>query len=232
MTRAPTVSLPALLAAALLLTSCAGTERKADASALASAPTERAETQTDETGQDALGETCEPACEDARADKLFVDSVKLLMKANDKNVDLLQEALDKLKEIRDCLPCSEIAAALSAPRGFDDISIEELERKIRIKRKEIPRSCRRSPLHDSLKTAMGIETHYVRDDTITTIARKLVRGTGDFGCAQEIVELVGDDDKRKGLRQFIARARVRVPSNRGRCAPVGSRCGMSADRID
>ncbi len=217
MIHAPAVSLPALLIAALLLVSCTGTDRTSDANGPAAAHIGGTDTQTVNTGQDAPGATCKPACGDARADKLFLDSVKLLIKANDKNVDLLQEALNKLKEIRDCLPCSNIAAALSAPRGFGDISIEKLERKISIRRGEIPGSCRCSPLNGALKTAMGLETHYVRDDTIASIARKLVRRTDDFGCGLEIVGLVGDDKKRSDLREYIARTRIKIPFDKGGC---------------
>lgn len=173
------------------------------------------------------------ACNNDRADRLFAEAVKLLVKADDRDADRLEKALKNLKEIRDCLSCSEISAALSDPRGIDGISIEKLERELAIRRKKIPASCSCSPTNRALKMAMGIETHYVRDDTIRIIIRNMVRRTGDFECARDVVELIGDDKKKKSLRQYIARARARAAFKKAGCGFCWEpRCDMSMNKGD
>ena len=229
-------SLPAVLAMTLLLlASYAGSEAASVGSGLASdARADYTETSAAGPAKKASGESCDLACADTNAEKLFVDAVKLLVKANDRDVILLQKALKKLKMIRDCLPCSEIAGALSASRGIGGISIEELEREIKILRKDIPQSCCRcSPLYDALKAAMEIEPKHIRDDAIATIVRKLVRRTGDFECAQDVVNLIGEGQKRKSLRGHIARAWARAALKKRVCVPCwGHGCAISATGVD
>ena len=158
----------------------------------------------------------ERTCGNAKSNGLFVQAVNLLLLANGNRVEDLEQALDNLKTIRDAHPCTIIGSTLSAPRGIDRISIEALERQIRILKKEIPESCGCAPLQDNLHAAMEMTKDDERDDMISTIVRKLVR-RNDFRCAQGLVELIESNEKRNNIARNISRARARTALRKERC---------------
>lgn len=160
------------------------------------------------------------ACSDGEANFLFVKAATLVQEAKADDVNAVEKR-DKLKSARHNLeniihefPCSRLAVRLSSGQSIGEISIDRLDRQIRMLKNELPNNCSSEKLIDALGKA--IQWDRVRDVAIAAAARKLVR-CGEFGCAQSIADIIRDDDKRDTLQQGIAMAQVRAATRRERC---------------
>ena len=151
--------------------------------------------------------------DNAQANRLFVEAAKLMQQAEQakqegERLGCLVKAQAYLEEIIECKSSSDLAVQLISGQEIGNDSMVGLEARIKIAEKNTDtKNC--SEFGDSIRSALGILDHKVRDSILASIARKQVR-VHDFQCASETIGLIINGNDRQRLRSYLVRARVRA----------------------
>lgn len=162
-----------------------------------------------DTCDEVQANACFVDCDEVQAKACFVDAANLVRRAEsssrEERLVALEEALKMLEDITNTLKGTSLAVKLASGQRIGNISIKLLKTQIQIL---ASKNCQCTPLHSAMESALWIEDFDVRDNVFATIARKLVR-RNEFARAQDLVQLIENEKKRRRLRLHVTRAQIR-----------------------
>ncbi len=151
------------------------------------------------------------ASNDGIVNQLFVEAAKLAHEAEkkkDQRQALLKNALNKLDEIIDYHPRTDLAVKLVSGQSIGEISMAGLKQEIEDLSQTELKCCQCKSPCKTLCGAIDMALGQPDDAVYAAVVRKLVR-RDEFQCAIWVSDKISDEKDKKSIQKSIQRAWVR-----------------------